>query len=179
MLTANNLWLTAESAARVCISRLDAAMEHPERRRFEWVPQERAMQDRPHYVAAVVGLVSHWLEEGGILERSVQGWGGFEEWRDLTAGILNAASVEGFGQAVGMESKDRLDDGGERAFVQWWWDNHDGEPVGVKELSTTKTIGVDSNAEISILTAVKGRTAQAARPRWVVWSGPGSDGSMS
>ena len=121
MLTANNLWLTAESAARVCISRLDAAMEHPERRRFEWVPQERAMQDRPHYVAAVVGLVSHWLEEGGILERSVQGWGGFEEWRDLTAGILNAASVEGFGQAVGMESKDRLDDGGERAFVQWWW----------------------------------------------------------
>ena len=165
IITANNLQLTAESAARVCISRLDAGMEHPEQRLFGWVPQNRARQDRSHYVEAVVGLVAHWLEQGGIRERSLKGWGGFEEWRDVTAGILKAAGIEGFGQPVGLKLKDRLDDGGEHDFVQWWWETFVEVPVGAKELSVPKTVGDDSR-ELGILTAAKGSSARA-RATWL------------
>ena len=161
ILTANNLLLTTESAGRVCISRLDAGMEHPEDRSFQWVPTERAKMNRRHFVEAVVGLVHHWLENGGEPESGLDGWGGFEEWRDMTAAILRAAGVEGFGQAVGLEMRDRLDDGGEHHFVQWWWDVHAGRPVGVRELLTAASVGDDTTGDIGILTAVKGATMRA------------------
>ena len=161
ILTANNLLLTSESAGRVCISRLDAGMEHPEERNFQWVPTDRAERERRHFVEAVVGLVHHWLESGGRPASGLEGWGGFEEWRDMTAGILMAAGVEGFGQAVGLEMRDRLDDGGEHHFVQWWWDVHAGRPVGVRELLTAASVGDDTTGDIGILTAVKGVTMRA------------------
>ena len=161
MVTANNLLLTTESAGRVCISRLDAGMEHPENRKFQWDPRARAGRERRYFVEAVVGLVHNWLESGGELEKGLEGWGGFEEWRDMTAAILRAAGVEGFGQGAGLALKDRLDDGGEHNFVQWWWDVHAGKPVGVRELLTAKSVGDDATGEIGILTAVKGATLRA------------------
>lgn len=163
ILTANNLLLTMESAGRVCICRLDAGMEHPEERNFQWSPKERAALDRRHYVEAVVGLVHHWLENGGRVDvgSGLEGWGGFEEWKDMTAAILMAAGVDGFGQAVGLDLKDRIDDGGEHQFVQWWWEFHAGRHVGVRELLTAASVGDDASGDIGILTAVKGATPRA------------------
>ena len=161
ILTANNLQLTTESAGRVCISRLDAGMEHPEERDFQWVPTDWATTERRYFVEAVVGLVHHWLESGGESASGMEGWGGFEEWRDMTDGILMAAGVEGFGQAVGLELKDRLDDGGEHNFVQWWWHAHAGSPVGVRELLSAASVGDDATGDIGILSAVKGATPRA------------------
>ena len=161
IVTANNLLLTTESAGRVCISRLDAGMEHPEERQFLWVPTDWATMERRYFVEAVVGLVHHWLKSGGELANGLEGWGGFEEWRDMTAAILQAADLVGFGQGVGLEVQDRLDDGGEHHFVQWWWDAHAGSPVGVKELLTAESIGDDATGDTGILTAVKGATPRA------------------
>ena len=161
IMTANNLQLTTESAGRVCISRLDAGMEHPEERQFLFVPTDWATAERRYFVEAVVGLVHHWLENGGEPASGLEGRGGFEEWRDVTAAILQAADVEAFGQGVGLEMQDRLDDGGEHHFVQWWWDAHAGSPVGVKELLTAESIGDDATGDTGILTAVKGANPRA------------------
>ena len=161
IMTGNNLTLTSESAGRVCICRLDAGSDQPERRAFNWVPQERARRDRRIYVEAVTGLVSHWMAKGGLPDRRPGMWGGFEEWRDITSGILKAAGVEGFGQAVGLDLRNRMDDGGERDFVRWWWDRYRDKPVGVKELSIPEAVGDDLGREVGLLSAIKGNTARA------------------
>ena len=161
ILTANNIQLTTEAAGRVCISRLDAGMEHPDERSFEWTPQERCRENRWHYVAAVVGLVEHWLACGGKLEHGLTGWGGFEEWRDMTARILTAAGISGFGQSVDLAVADRIDDGGEKAFVRWWWETHGQTPVGVREMSLPETLGDDTTGQAGILTRVSGHNARA------------------
>ena len=156
IMTANNLRLTTESAARVCICRLDAGMEHPEDRRFTFSPQEWTSKRRRYYVEAVVGLVAHWLNTGSVVERGLNRWGGFEEWRDMTGGILKAAGVSGFGEPVGLAIADRIHDGGEKALVRWWWENHGPNAVGTQELSAPAIVGDDQNGEPGILTDLKG-----------------------
>ena len=161
ILTANNLRLTTESAGRVCISRLDAAMEHPEERRFTFSPQEWASNRRRYYVEAVVGLVAHWLNTGSVVERGLNRWGGFDEWRDMTGGILKAAGIGGFGEPVGLAMSDRIHDGGEKALVRWWWENHGLNAVGTKELSAPAVVGDDQNGEPGILTDLRGQNSRA------------------
>ena len=161
ILTANNIQLTTESAGRVCISRLDAGMEHPDERVFEWTPQKRCRQNRWHYAEAVVGLVEHFLACDGKPDHGLTGWGGFEEWRDMTAGILTAAGISGFGQSVDLAVADRIDDGGEKAFVRWWWETHGQTPVGAREMSLPETLGDDTTGQAGILTRVSGTNARA------------------
>ena len=161
ILTANNLQLTTESAGWVCISRLDAGMEHPEERHFSFSPRERARKSRRYYLEAVVGLVAHWLNSGAELERGINGWGGYEEWRDMTGGILKAASIDGFGEPVGLTTEDRLHDGGEKAFVRWWWNTHGQKPLGTREMSEPAVIGDDQTGEPGILTDLKGQGMKA------------------
>ena len=161
IMTANNLRLTTESAGRVCISRLDAAMEHPEERRFTFSPQEWASKHRRYYLEAVVGLVAHWLNTGSVMERGLNRWGGFEEWRDMTGGILKAAGVLGFGEPVGLAMSDRIHDGGEKALVRWWWGNHGLKAVGTREFCTPAVVGDDRRGESGILTDLKGHNSRA------------------
>ena len=161
IMTANNLRLTPESAARVCICRLDAAMEHPEERRFTFSPQEWASKHRRYYLEAVVGLVAHWLNTGSVMERGLNRWGGFEEWRDMTGGILKAAGVLGFGEPVGLAMADRIHDGGEKALVRWWWENHGLNAVGTREFCTPAVVGDDQNGEPGILTDLRGQNSRA------------------
>ena len=108
-----------------------------------------------------MGLVAHWLNTGSVMERGLNRWGGFEEWRDMTGGILKAAGVSGFGEPVGLAIADRIHDGGEKALVRWWWEKHGVNAVGTKELSAPAIVGDDQNSEPGILTDLRGHNSRA------------------
>lgn len=163
IITANNLMLTAESAGRVCISRLDAGMEDPTGRHFTFSPDNEARNHREYYVQAIAGLVLHWLGKGGRPQQSATGWAGYEQWRDITGGILEAAGIDGFGQSVGYSLQERIDDGGEKEFVRWWWKTHGSSVVGTREMSSPAVIGDDETGESGILLSLNGANSRARR----------------
>ena len=147
MITGNNLLTTDDSERRVLPVFLDAQMARPGERSFGFNPKERVRADRKRYLEAVVGLVQHWLGSGSKAAEPVRGFGGFEEWRyltaailasaewrDLTAAILASAGVAGFGGETGRPSSARLYDDGTAAFVQLWWEGHGSKRVQSRQL---------------------------------------------
>ena len=147
VMTGNNLTLTDESGGRACISRLDAEVEHPGERRFDFDPVLRVRADRTRYLAAVVGLVAHWLKNGATRDTGLTGFGGFEEWREVAGGILKQAGIPGFGEENQLARHLRVDDGGQKAFIDWWWENFESAAVGVKDLAQPAVIGDDTEED--------------------------------
>ena len=134
MVTGNNVLTTDESERRIVPLYLDAAIEDPSARSFEFDPKSKVVSNRRYYLEAVVALVQHWLSEGRPAGPQVRMWGGFEEWREITSGVLHAAGVEGFGGTTGRPSSLRRVDDGTAEFVQDWWERFGSTPVKAKDL---------------------------------------------
>ena len=118
MLTSNNLQFIKDTAARVRAIRLDAQRPDPENRQFAFEAKTEARENRPKYLRAVVALVRHWLNAGAPMRTEV---GDFGVWKNLTRGILDHAGIAGFDAETKMPVAERVDDGGEAAFVNAWW----------------------------------------------------------
>jgi putative DNA primase/helicase len=78
MATGNNLQVTGDLTRRVLVCSLDARVEHPERRKFDWDAKDVAKEQRGRLVAAALTILSAWHAAGTRVERSPLG--GFEEW---------------------------------------------------------------------------------------------------
>ena len=146
--TANNLAFTPESAGRLCPIRLDAGVPEPERRHFDFNCETEAERNREFHLAGVLGLVKHWLDEGSPKGPAVDGWGGFEDWRDTTSGILAAAGIAGFGDDTAAPIVARVEDDGMAAFIQWWWDTHGEKLVLTSAMAVPAVLGTDDQEGI-------------------------------
>jgi hypothetical protein len=78
MATGNNLQVTGDLTRRVLVCSLDARVEHPERRKFDWDAKDVAKEQRGRLVAAALTILRAWHSAGTQVERSPLG--GFEEW---------------------------------------------------------------------------------------------------
>ena len=140
-ITGNGLLVSQDVAARLCPIRLDAQMPNPEERIFAFDPEQLARDERPRFLKAIVALVHHWLEAGAPVEQKV---GDFAAWTRVVKGILDHASVEGFGQNTAAPILERVADGGEDQFVMAWWNDHGANVVRNSDLLKIAIGAVDS-----------------------------------
>ena len=84
--TGNNLSVKGDLNRRAIVCRLDAKMERPEDRVFDWDAVEVARLRRPEYLAASLTILRAWH----VAERpeAPSALGGFTEWSDLVRGAL-------------------------------------------------------------------------------------------
>jgi hypothetical protein len=78
MATGNNLQVTGDLTRRVLVCSLDARVEHPERRKFDWDAKDVAKEQRGRLVAAALTILRAWHGASTQVERGPLG--GFEEW---------------------------------------------------------------------------------------------------
>ena len=76
--TGNNVNLSGDMTRRGLICNLDAGVERPELREFEFSPIDRVLQDRGKYIAAVL-IIARAYVVGGFLDR-VQKIGSYGQW---------------------------------------------------------------------------------------------------
>lgn len=82
LITGNNLRIIGDTYRRILVARMDAKMEHPDRRTFEFDPVERVLACRQELVAAALTIIRAWITAG----RPRLGPGrtaSFELWDDL------------------------------------------------------------------------------------------------
>jgi hypothetical protein len=131
----NNTRLSREMIRRTVWSRLDAGTETPwERAKFRHPNLLRwATENRGRLVWAALTLVQAWLAAGRPAGRRTLGM--FDSWAEVVGGILDVAGVPGLLENMDQFRKERADVAGEwRAFVAAWWNKHQGQAVGVKDL---------------------------------------------
>jgi hypothetical protein len=136
--TANNPQLSTEIARRCIRIRLDAKTDRPWQRDaatfrhpalYEW-----ARLHRGELIWAALTLVQSWLAAGRPPAR-VRPLGSYESWSRVVGGILAYAGLPGF-----LDNLDELYEAADgegavwRRFVQAWWEDHRGNPVGVAVL---------------------------------------------
>lgn len=84
-LNGNNCCLSGDLVRRFLICHLDAGVEHPEHRRFEFDPLKRLRTDRAEYVRAVLNLTRAYLSDRRTvkLPQPLSPFAGFDEWSRL------------------------------------------------------------------------------------------------
>lgn len=133
--TGNNPRLSGEIARRTVWIALDPKKENPWMRTgfahdplASWVRKNRV-----ELVTAFLILVQHWISVG--MPRSKKSIGSFEAWAGVIGGILEAAGIPGFlGNAALLYKRADTESEEWIAFVQLWWERHEGRPVKVEEL---------------------------------------------
>lgn len=134
--TGNNVRCTDEMTRRFIRTRLEANVEHPERRTefrhdplLDWIRHERG-----RLIWAVLTLVQNWVAQGRM-EFTARRLGSFEKWSRIIGGILEASGITGF-----LEDRDTMsaevdeDTTGWTLFVRAWFEKHAGKPVRVMDL---------------------------------------------
>jgi hypothetical protein len=108
--TGNNLAITGDLTRRSIVSRLDAKMERPELREFDFDPVERAKENRPKLVAAALTIMLAFKAAGSPQQATPLG--SFEDWsltvRDALIWLGRADPVETMEYARATDT--RLDD---------------------------------------------------------------------
>jgi hypothetical protein len=84
--TGNNLTLVGEMVRRVLPCNLDAGVERPELRVFDFDPIERVLADRGKYVAAVMTIIKAYRAAGS--PQVCSPIGSYEEWSSLVRSPL-------------------------------------------------------------------------------------------
>ena len=167
MATSNNVSMAAELVNRTLHIRLDAGLERPDRRTAFRHP---AVTDylRNHLEIkrnAALSLVHHWLELGKPDARALpEALRRFPAWHRQTAAIMEAAGLPDFA-ANANEFEERAVSDAEAAvhpFIQWWWDTHQGNPVGVKDLAPM-ALGDPSDEDSEGMLRVSGSTDKQRR----------------
>jgi hypothetical protein len=86
--TGNHLVIQGDLRARALVCRIDANIEHPERREFERELREQFMAARPELVAAGLTLMRAFIATGQSAHDQVAQWGGFEQWSAMVRAPL-------------------------------------------------------------------------------------------
>ena len=82
MVTGNNLRLLGDTCRRVLVASMDAKVERPQDRVFDFDPVQQVIEQWPEMVSAVLTLVLRWIALGR--PRHGKGrMGSFEHWDDL------------------------------------------------------------------------------------------------
>lgn len=102
-LTGNNLTLAADMVRRVCVARLDAKLDRPELRRFDFDPAAYVRRHRASLIAAALTLLrAYQVNRASINDvfgpPAVDAFGSFEAWDAL---VRQAVVWIGQPQAVG------------------------------------------------------------------------------
>ncbi|MGE0294807.1 MAG: bifunctional DNA primase/polymerase [Hyphomonadaceae bacterium] len=79
--TGNNLTFTNDVSRRVVTCRMDAQLERPDQRRFDFRPTDEALANRPALVAAGLTVLRAYIAAGRPLDGKLQPLGDFNEWR--------------------------------------------------------------------------------------------------
>ncbi len=87
--TGNNLTLTGDMAVRALQVKIDANMEHPEIRKFNFVPEDRARERHAELVTAALTVLRAYVLAGKPWGLKRAPWGGLEKWDGLISGCLD------------------------------------------------------------------------------------------
>lgn len=134
IMTGNNASLGRDLARRVCPIRLDAKVEHPDRRGgWHHTLPAWAQENRAELLWAFLTLWQAWLAEGRPEGRYTMG--SFERWAAVMGGVLDVAGVPGFLGNVHAFKDTAVDETGHwRELVTAWWEQHGGEVVKPRDL---------------------------------------------
>ena len=165
--TANNVIMTAELANRNLPVRLNAGVERPDQRTgFRHADvKDHLLTNLGRYRNAALSLVYHWLEQGGPPASELpQGLRRYPAWQRQTAAILNAAGFTDFaGNTVEFEERAINEaEAAQRPFVQWWWENHQSNPVMTKDLALV-ALGDPDDDDAEGMLRVKGTNDKQRR----------------
>ncbi|MCW6506971.1 hypothetical protein [Lichenifustis flavocetrariae] len=131
--TGNNLLVAADLTRRVLVSKLDARVERPELRKFDFDPVKRAKQERPELVAAALTILLAFNHAGRPAQADPLG--SFETWsrsvRDALIWLGCADPVDTM-EVVRAEDPRRR----ERAAVLANWR----DIIGMDRITTAKLI---------------------------------------
>ena len=165
--TANNVVMQAELVNRTLPIRLDAGVERPEHRSGFRYPdvKQHLIDNLGRFQNAALSLVHHWLEAGRPPASHLpQGLRRFPAWQRQTAAILEHCSIEGFAENV-VEFEDRAvsqEEASIHPFIEWWWQTHQANPVGVKELAPA-ALGDPDDPDGEGMLVVRGTTDRVWR----------------
>ena len=150
VMTGNNVTFSDEMAHRILDIRLNARVPDPQNRTFSIKnPEQYAKTNRVRLLSAIITLVINWQKLQCPYTATIPlRLGGFEAWRDMVGNILESAGVYGFLQHGTERAAGVIDDGGERAFIDWWWEKHGSAKVTVAEIGITDVVGSADDAGI-------------------------------
>ena len=165
--TANNVSMAAELVNRTLHIRLDAGVERPDHRNGFRHPDvtDYLLDNLPRLRNAALSLVHHWLEaDRPPASEYPKALRRFPAWQRQTAAILEAAGFADFtANAVEFEERAITEaEASQHPFIQWWWNTHQGNPVGVKELAPM-ALGNPDEEDADGMLQVKGTTEKIRR----------------
>ena len=118
--TGNNLRVARDLRTRTLLCRVDAKMERPEQREFNYDFRTRMQQQRPEIVAAGLTLLRAFIVSGQHSRVYVKPWGRFEHWSDMVR-----APLKWLGLADPCDSLDTIERSdpvrAEQLRVMWNW----------------------------------------------------------
>jgi hypothetical protein len=86
--TGNNLMIAGDLSVRSLRCDIDAVMERPEERKFEFDPVQRALEKHPELNRAALLALRAYIVAGKTWELKRELYGGFEFWDALISGCL-------------------------------------------------------------------------------------------
>jgi hypothetical protein len=134
MATGNNLLVEGDMTRRVMISRLDAGMENPETRRFEFDPRaEASAQRRQLVVAGLTILRAYYSADRPVKVRPL---GSFEDWSIIREALVWLGRVDPALTRERLVSADPKR--GELAgLLATWFENIGDRPIRLNEVGTS------------------------------------------
>jgi hypothetical protein len=79
----NNIHVVGDLVRRTLTSNLDARMENPETRSFDFDPMELVKSDRGKYLAAIFKIVRDYMAAGGPKPKDALPFAGFDDWSKM------------------------------------------------------------------------------------------------
>jgi putative DNA primase/helicase len=150
--TGNNPAVSTEISRRIVRIRLDAKVDRPWARREKEFRHPDLMhwtdEHRGELVSAVLTLAQAWLAAGR--PSGCDKLGMFESWSQVIGGILSVAGLSGF--LTNLEdfyAESDVEAADWRSFIEAWWHQFQGEPVGVSELYHVYEVG-DQSLDLGI-----------------------------
>ncbi|MGO8862432.1 MAG: hypothetical protein ACLQRH_16960, partial [Acidimicrobiales bacterium] len=139
--TGNNVEISGDLPRRCYVIRLDPKLAQPARRAFARPDLMRwTREHRGDLLWAYFTLARYWFVQGKR-EPSGSPWATFDDWRLFIGGIFQTAEIGGF-----LANLDELQHGTDPDMVAWgrlleyWHQEHEGQPVSTKTLSLSLTV---------------------------------------
>src|SRR5262249_30711864 len=122
----NNLIFDGEMLKRTIFVNLDANMERPEDRTFDFDPVTYAREHRVELVHAALLIIRNWIaRKRPSGPKLALPFGGFESYARTMNGILACASVKGFMETFAeIQVEEDTSDDEFREFVALWWERY-------------------------------------------------------
>jgi len=166
----NNLVVMGDMTRRVILGKLDAEVERPEERRFDFDPVKRILADRGQYIAAALTIVRGYLAAGQPDKRPALA--SYGAWSDL---VRSALVWAGCADPVDTMKEIRESDpvlNTLRAVMECWCAVFGDEGKTVAEVAAEFAHGFDpEGAEGEAMTALRSALVPVAAVRNVIDAG--------